>query len=36
MNNIKDKLKKFIKDKHIKLSENAIEKMINYSTNNYA
>lgn len=36
MNNIKDKLKKFIKDKHINLSENDIDKMINYNTNTYA
>jgi len=30
MESIKERLKQFIKDKHLPLTEEAIEKMINY------
>lgn len=31
MDNIKERLNKYIKEKHITLSEEAIEKMINFA-----
>ena len=31
MNNLKERLNKYIKEKHITLSEEAIEKMINFA-----
>ena len=31
MNNIKERLIKYIKDKHISLTEEAIDRMINYA-----
>lgn len=31
MNNLKERLNKYVKEKHITLSEEAIEKMINFA-----